>query len=173
MASILSFLAFVSGPSQDMASTECVVVLEAVLLFQVPESARLCFSPCTPVSGRHGPPDVALRALLAVLALWLGGGCGGGFGGGNFHLPVFGLLHAHLPCWRPWCRTWRLADCFSLPLSPPFSPATPCTTRLLAWLQCTLPLLVSPHPAVPQSRADVHAGHSTGHPKASQPGEPD
>lgn len=93
----LALLGFVSDPSQYMASKECVVALEAMLLFQAPESTRLCFSPCAPVSGRHGPADVAPRAPLAVLALWLGGGCSSSFGGGNFHLPVFGCCMPTFP----------------------------------------------------------------------------
>lgn len=97
MVNNLPFLGFMSDPSQDMASTECVVALEAMLLFQAPESTRLCFSPCAPVSGRHGPADVAPRAPRAVLALWLGGGCGSSFGGGNFHLPVFGRCMPTFP----------------------------------------------------------------------------
>ena len=72
--SSVSFPAFESEPSQDMASVWFVIVLEAKVLGQAPESTRLCSFPGAHVSVRHGPPVTAPRALLVVLALGVGGG---------------------------------------------------------------------------------------------------
>lgn len=58
-ASTVSFPAFVSDRSQDMASTECVVVLAAVLLFR-PQRAPGFASPPAPWS----LAGVALQTLL-------------------------------------------------------------------------------------------------------------
>lgn len=155
--SISSFLAFVSDPSQNMASTEYVVVVEAVLLFQAPESSRLCFSPGTKVSGRRGPPDVVpgprwrcwhcgwagAAALASVMVI-------------SVSLCLVAACPPSLPV--PVVQDLEVSRLLFSSSFPSFSPAIPCTAHIPAWLQCTLPLLALPHPAAPQSGADMHAG---------------
>lgn len=158
--SSLSFRRFESDPSQDTASTECVVVLEAKLLLQAQRAPGFASPPAPSLAGM--PPPSRDVAPGPHWQRWLCGWAGAAAVASVVVISVSLCLVAACPpaLLVPVVQDLEVSGLLFSSSFPSSSPATPRTPHLLVWLQCTPGSCGPASPCCSRSQADTHA--STG-----------